>query len=443
MTPPHRSTSRFASMCRYRSVALRMSSSALVRSIGSGGADWRRFVMERWGFLPTAAARAASGHPVIWISSAPGGELIQTYSLCRRLKEALPDFRIFLSTTNARSLGFARTVPGTDGVFFSPWDLPGPARRSLRTLRPRLVLAIEAALDPILYREAHRLGATTMLASGYMTHNYYRHPTYERSTALEVFDHLDWIGAKSDEDRQGFLDLGVTPERVVTLGDLRYDTEYLDVPETERVRWREILGLASDAMLLVAGSVRAGEEQIVIDGFLEARRSLPELRLLIAPRFPHVADMIVAALRTRSEPYCRRTELRNGSSRGVLILDSFGELAHLYSLASFVFLGGSVFNQDRFGLGQNIIEPLAQAVPILFGPHMNHWREITRELLTIYPGLECKSVSQIGSSLIYLHQHPEIVKRLRQTSQELMTRQKGSIENHIIFLQEILKSARP
>lgn len=438
MTPPQRSTNRSVIMRRYRRAALQTSLSALVRSMGSGGGSWRRFVRERWGFLPAAVARAASGHPVIWISSAPGGELIQTYSFCRRLKEALPDFRIFLSTTNARSLGFARTVPGTDGVFFSPWDLAGPARRALRAIRPRLVLAMEAALDPILYREARRFGATTMLASGYMAHSYHRHPTYEHSTALGVFDHLDWIGAKSEEDRRGFLELGVAPERVLVLGDLRYDREYLEVPAAERLRWRELLGLAPDEMLLVAGSVRAGEEAIVIDAFLEARESLPGLRLLIAPRFPQEVDTVVAELRTRGEPYCRRSKLRGGPSRGVLILDSFGELARLYSQAAFVFLGGSVFPQDGVGLGQNMIEPLAQGVPIFFGPHMNHWADIVASMTAIYPGLRVTGAGELARGVVELARRPDLIGRLQALTRTVMEERSGGLREHVAFIQKLL-----
>jgi 3-deoxy-D-manno-octulosonic-acid transferase len=424
---------------RLRAQALRATLSALGRR--REGWEWG-FIRERWGFVPADVASAATGHPVIWISSAPGGELIQTYSLCRRLKEALPDFRIFLSTTNARSLGFARAVPGTDGVFFSPWDLQGPVRRALRTLGPRLVVAMEAALDPILYREARRLGATTMLASGYMTHGYHGHPTYERSTALGVFDHLDWIGAKSDEDRRGFIELGVPPERVVVLGDLRYDAEYLEVSEAERAGWREILGLASGETLLVAGSVRAGEEEIVTDGFLEARRSLPELRLLIAPRFPQEAELVATALRSRGEEFCRRTELRGGPSRGVLILDSFGELARLYSLASFVFLGGSIFPQDRVGLGQNMIEPLAHGVPIFFGPHMNHWADIVASMVAVYQGLSVTGAGELARGIVELHRRPDLAGRLQALARKVMEERSGGLQEHVAFIQKLLTGER-
>jgi 3-deoxy-D-manno-octulosonic-acid transferase len=423
---------------RPRPRALRATLSALTRRREGWESE---FVRESWGFLPAAIARAASGRSAIWISSAPGGELIQTYSLCTRLKEALPDSRIFLSTTNARSLGFARTVPGADGVFFSPWDLHGPVRRVLRTLRPRLVLAVEAALDPVLYREARRLGVTTMLASGYMANRYDSHPTYERSMALRVFGHLDWIGAKGEEDRQGFLDLGLPPERVVVLGDLRYDREYFAVSAAERDRFRELLGVALGETLLVAGSIRAEEEALVIDGFLEARRSLPGLRLLIAPRFPQEVELVSAALRSRGEPFHRRTELHGGPSRGVLILDSFGELARLYSLAAFVFLGGSVFPQDRVGLGQNMIEPLAQGVPIFFGPHMNHWADIVASMTAIYPGLRVTRAGELARGIVELDRRPDLVGRLQALARTVMEERSGGLREHVAFIQKLLMAA--
>lgn len=104
---------------------------------------------------------------------------------------------------------------------------------------------------------------------------------------------------------------------------------------------------------------------------------------------------------------------------------------------------GNLYPQDRLGLGQHLIEPLAQGVPIFFGPHMNHWRKITRQLLSIYPGLEVRGAAEISSGLTHLSRRPDIVDRLSETSRELMARKQGSLEHHLAFLQEILKSAHP
>jgi 3-deoxy-D-manno-octulosonic-acid transferase len=418
-----------------RGQALRATASALTRRREGWEAE---FVRESWGYLPSILGAGASAGPTVWISAAPGGELIQSASFCGRLKAASPDLRILLSTTNARSLGFARTVPGTDGVFFSPWDLSGPVRRALRAIRPRLVLAVEAAIAPVLYREARRLGATTALISGYMAGGYQRHPTYARAMALGVFAHLDWIGAKSEEDRRGFLQLGAPPDRVVVLGDLRYDPDACAVPEAERKAWRDLLGLDPDEPLLVAGSVRTGEEALVLDGFLEARRGLPGLRLVIAPRFHPDVERVSAWLRERREPFHRRTELRGGRTAGVIVLDSFGELARLYSLASFVFLGGSVLPGDSVGLGQNLSEPLAQGVPIFFGPHMNRWADIVSQMTAVYPGLRVTGAADLGRGIGELGRSPELVGRLRSLARRVMEERSGGLSEHVAFVRKIV-----
>lgn len=403
------------------------------------GTGWKsRFVTERWGFLSTTVARAASGDPTIWISSAPGGELIQTYSFCRRLKETFPGSRIVLSTTNSRSFDFAGSVPGVDAVFFAPWDLAGPVRRVLRTLRPRLVVAMEAALDPFLYRYARRSGATTMLASGYMANRYDEHPTYDRPMALRVFDHLDWIAAKSESDRYGFVNLGVPERRVVVLGDLRYDREYLAVSSAEQNRLRELLGLTPGETLFVAGSIRAGEEVPVIDGFLEARRSIPGLRLLIAPRFPHEVKLACAVLSSRREAFRLRTRVHGGSSTGVLVLDSFGELTRLYSIATFVFLGGTICPQNRIGLGQNLIEPMAHGVPIFFGSHANRYADIVAAMTPIYPGLRVTDAATLARGIVELDRRPDVVGRLRELARTVMEERGSGLDQHVAFIQRLL-----
>ena len=403
--------------------------------------EWRRFVFESWGLYSPSLRKSLKGHRVLWINCASGGELIQIHSLCRQLKEAMPEVYLALSTNNYHSFQFAKRIPGVDYLCFSPWDLPGPCRRALRAIRPTLLLTVELPSCPVLLKEAKAQGGTTVLLSGYMSQDYHRHPAYDRPMALGVLNYLDYLAVKDQGDAEGFIRLGFSPEQIQMAGDLRFDLELLHVNEAERQRLRENFGLGEDDPVLVAGSTQKGEHELILDAYTLARQTIPRLRLILAPRFLTEVQAVEHHLEQRGVPWIRRTWLDRIAppQDAVILLDTFGELPRVYALATFVFLGGSLYPQDRLGLGQNMIEPLAQAVPILFGPHMNHWREITRELLSIYPSLEFKSASEIRSSLIHLYQSPEIVKRLRQKSQELMARQKGSIENHIAFLQKILR----
>jgi 3-deoxy-D-manno-octulosonic-acid transferase len=381
------------------------------------------------------------GHPTLWINCASGGELIQVFSLCRRLRNAIPEVRLVLSTNNYHSFQFAKRIPGVDHLCFAPWDLPGPCRRVLRAIRPALVLTVELPSSPVLLREAKAQGITTALLSGYMGTDYHRHPAYDRPMALGVLAHLDCLAVKDPGDAEGFIRLGVSPARIRVAGDLRYDLELLHLSTQDRQRLRESFGLAEGEPVLVAGSTQRGEHEVVLEAYAQARRTIPRLRLILAPRFLPEVAAVEDHLEKRGTSWVRRTQLAGGAlpPDAVVLLDTFGELPRVYALASFVFLGGGLYPQDRLGLGQNLIEPLAQAVPIFFGPHMNHWQEITRALLAVYPGLEVRGAEAIASGLTQLSRRPDIVDRLRETCRVFMARKQGSLDHHLAFLQEILK----
>lgn len=407
------------------------------------GEPWAwRLVAERWGFVAAPARQAAKGRTVVWLAVAPGGELLQCHTLCERLKAALPQHGLVLSTSDAGSVEVAQRLRGVDGVFFSPFDLPGPARRALGTLRPRLLVAVEAAWNAVLFREARAAGCTTVLLSGKMHSGYHRHPSYARAIGLRVFEQLDWIAAKTEEDREGFLALGVPRDRLRTLGDLRYDLEYLTTSVDERRRMRAALGLPEDAIVFVAGSTRRGEETIVVEAFLAARREVPSLRLVIAPRFLRDVSLIEEALRSRHQPFVRRTALHGASAghQGVVILDTFGELPRLYGMADVTFVGGSILPEDRIGLGQNLVEPLAHRVPVFFGPLMNDWREATATLKAAWPRLEVRDAAELAAGIEALARAPELVDRLRKAADAFWAEKQSGVGKHVEFIRELLSS---
>ena len=61
----------------------------------------------------------------------------------------------------------------------------------------------------------------------------------------------------------------------------------------------------------------------------------------------------------------------------VVLLDSIGELASVYSLASVAFVGGSLIPSG----GHNPLEPAQFGVPIVMGTHYANFRAIVDQLL--------------------------------------------------------------
>ena len=143
----------------------------------------------------------------------------------------------------------------------------------------------------------------------------------------------------------------------------------------------------------MAASTLKGEETPVLTAFAALRRVQPSAMLVIAPRKPERFGEAEALARAEGFRVMRRTELAVDAEprADVVVLDSIGELAHLFQVATVVFVGGSLVDQG----GHNILEPAVHGKPIIFGPHMQNFAEIAATFLTSQAAIQVTSASEL------------------------------------------------
>jgi len=394
---------------------------------------WRQVFWSRWGRFPSDALRALEGGPVVWIDALAGGEITQSVSFCRGLRERLPQHRLLLTTNNRYSYDFARRNLAVDAVVDAPWDCVGPVRRALARVNPVALVAIENLTAPVLFMEAARRGVTTAVVSGLMSHGAQRHPMMTRAMELGPFSRLTVIGAKEEEDREGFVAAGAPSARVVRSGNMKFDLDFLSVDPAARDALARSLHLGPMEPILLAASVHPGEERLVGEAFLQARRHEPDLRLVLVPRYDFHADAMMATLAELGLASVRRTRLGAGPPAGapVIVVDTFGELNRLYALATAVFLGGTTYVRNVVGFGQNPIEPLAHRKPLFFGPVMNLWRGIADELKTSWPGLEIGDANDLAKGVVAVLQDTVLVDRILKTVDAILSRHGDDVRRNV------------
>jgi 3-deoxy-D-manno-octulosonic-acid transferase len=417
--------------------ALRASAGAARRLGGSRGAASWRFLRERWGFAPRRGERRA---PRLWIVCAAGGEVIQTWALGPALRRALPDAVLLLSTTNEQFLSVAARIEGLDACFFTPFDRPIAVRRALASIQPDLLITVESAFAPVLLAEARRRGITTMLASGTMTADYHLEPAYARPLSRHVFDDLDVVGVKDDPEIEAFGRFGVPASKMLVLGDLRRDPGFYRVTDAERAMLATRLGARPDERLFVAGSLRPGEEAILLDAWLALRDKHVEMRLVMAPRFITQAAVVEREAAARGLGVGR---VSRGTAGGadVVLLDTYGDLARVYALASVVFLGGTLVRVGA-GLGQNLIEPLAHGAPVFFGPNVRRWAAITSALTEVFPPLAVTDATGLAQGVLALEDAPDKRAALRARAQALMAEGADATMRHVEAIRGVLARRR-
>lgn len=307
----------------------------------------------------------------IWMHGASAGDLLALAPMFAPLRARLPDCSIACSTitnTGLALLGgqkFARTV---EGGFAAPYDLPGATRRAVRGLAPHVLVLEYLELWPNLIHAAQAAGAKVVITNGRISEkNLGRYRMLFRLIG-NPFRQVDLLLMRTAEDAERVVALGASPDRVEVTGSTKFDA-LAPLGASENPALREALGASSGDPLWIAGSTHEGEEADILAVHRKLREASPRLRLVIAPRYVDRAPKIAELARAQGFTARRRTE--PVGSEQVVVLDTIGELASAYACARVAFVGGSFTPRG----GQNILEPAARGIPVLFGPRMENFTD--------------------------------------------------------------------
>ncbi len=359
---------------------------------------------ERLGILPREIGAGPAGG--IWVHAVSVGEVLSVLPLIKQIERRWPERPLFLSTTSRTGQELARkNRQGLAGVFHFPLDWKFAVRRSLDRVRPGLVLILETEIWPNFLHECRQRRIPVCLANGRISdRSFSKYRRFRRwlPWAVSLFD---CCCMQDLVDRERIILLGAPPDKVEVCGNLKYDIEPPRQLHSRLVEFRSLMQLSSTPFLVVAGSTRSNEERPVLHAFRSLQRECPQARLLLAPRHPGRCAEVEQLLTARSFRFVKRSELSDmvipddgNAPPEVILLDTLGELPVLYALADLVFVGGSLIPWG----GHNLLEPALFRKPVLFGPHMNNFREMARRFIQAEAGIMVQNEVELGERFIEL-----------------------------------------
>jgi 3-deoxy-D-manno-octulosonic-acid transferase len=390
----------------------------------------QRFGIYRPGTVPEG------GWPRVWLHGASAGDLQALAPMIGRFRERFPDARIVLSTITDTGYLMAtqRLREQVDAVVYAPWDLAGSTRRAMRALRPDLLVLEYAEIWPNLIHAARRAGTRVVLTNGRFAPERLR----GYRTLFAVFGNplaeLDLLLMREDDEAERALSLGAPLDRVWVTGNTKFDGLAVPGPSPEDEVLRAALGLAPDAQVLMGGSTHEGEEEILLSVWERLRATYPALRLVIAPRYVDRAARVLGLAQARGVEAVRRSHGPPGAP--VVVLDTIGELARAYRLATVVFVGGSFTPRG----GQNILEPAAQGRPVLFGPRMDNFRDSVQVLLG-RGGIQVANPEQLHRVLSELLARPDVVENLGRLAAQSVRAVSGASQRNVDLVARLLLGA--
>ncbi len=383
---------------------------------------------EKLGFQPAALSarlkQRSAGRKRVWFHAVSVGEFNAIKSLIPDLKS---EFDIVISTTTKTGHDLAeRTFPDLPVLYF-PYDLRFSVHRVVRQVQPDLLVITETELWPnFIDIVTRRAKIPLILINGRLSrhsHRGYQWIQFLMKPCLAQISHL-YMQSQSDADRMQQLG-ELAPEQLTVVGNLKFDL----IPSLDAARRTELaclLNICEGDTVLTLASTHSGEDSPLLETYLLLKKDFPELKLILAPRHPERLNEIRAILNSKALTYSVRSQLSedNSNQQPIVVLDSIGELLTVYSLSRMAVMGGSFIERG----GQNPLEPLSQRVPVVFGPHMDNFSEISRMILERNAGYQVRNQQELVNAVTELLTQPEMHDTIAENGQQLLESNRGAKE---------------
>ncbi len=380
---------------------------------------------------------AGSNVPVIWLHALSVGEVTSALPLIIGLRERYPDALLYFSTTTSTGQTTAQQLTKgiVDAVFFSPFDVFFTLQHFLNLINPSLFVLVETDLWPGWLYCLKKRRVPVLLVNGRFSKKSLT--TYHRFRFLfrPMFDCFSLISMQTLQDAKTLQHIGIPADRITTLGNLKFDAALSkNSTVTKRIN-RSDLHLPQDCPLLICGSTHRGEEKILFSAFGEIKKRIPNFHLLIAPRDINRGEEIERLAREYNLSSSLRS-LVSEKSADILILDTLGELASCYRLADIAFIGGSLVPAG----GHNPLEAATCGRPILFGPFMDDFTEISQDLAAAGGAHVVGTVDELVKQILVLLNSSQRVTAMGAAAKNLVRKNQGVVPRHLDVIEQLLNS---
>jgi 3-deoxy-D-manno-octulosonic-acid transferase len=413
----------------------------VLRSLLSG--KYRRNLRPRLGLGLKDRVKTIN-REVIWVHALSVGEVLSAVPLIHSLRDQFPEHELFFTTTSETGQEVARErLAGANCRFYYlPLDLWWIVRRTVKTVGASLFVLVETDLWPNLLWCLAREGTPVVLVNGRISDRSFPRYHLGRRFISEVFNRIDVLCMQSEEDGRRMGMLGVEASKVKVIGNIKFDQPPSESLASEGDKLVKELGWIPPSFTWIAGSTHPGEEDIILKVYGKLREEFPELGLILAPRSQQRFAEAFSLVQQRGWQTARRSQLLGENSRGVnldvLILDTIGELASFYALGDFAFVGGSLVD---FG-GHNPLEAAQRGLPVVFGPHMENFKEIGTILIECGGGFQISTEAELFELIKGWLVAPAKCREQGQKAQGAVEAHRGAVARNLEIILSLLETGQ-
>ncbi|MCU9530338.1 lipid IV(A) 3-deoxy-D-manno-octulosonic acid transferase [Pseudomonas mosselii] len=373
----------------------------------------------------------------IWVHAVSVGESIAAAPMVRALLKQYPDLPITLTcmtpTGSERIRAMFEGEPRVQHCYL-PYDLPWTAGRFLDHVRPRLGIIMETELWPNHIHQCARRGIPVALANARLSERSAR--GYARFAGLTrpMLEEMSLIAVQTETEAERFRTLGARDECVQVTGSIKFDLKVDDQLPPRASALREQWA-ARQRPVWIAASTHDGEDALILEAHRELLKVHSDALLILVPRHPErfaavhelCAGQFTTVRRSNGDTVTAQTQ--------VLLGDTMGELLFLYALADIAFVGGSLVATG----GHNPLEPAALALPVLMGPHVFNFLEISAMLREAGALQQVDDAEGLAGAVRRLVELPQDARRMGEAGRAVMQANQGALQRLLDGLAALIR----
>jgi len=405
----------------------------------------QRGIFARLGNVPAELQNLPG--PVVWVHAASLGEVTAIIPLIKAMKTEDPqqEFVISTVTETGREMVLNR-LPGIATHCYAPLDFWWAVTPYVRVINPRLFLLVESEIWPNLLTSLHHHQVPVCLVNGRISSRSYSRYRLVKKFMNRVWASLDMALMQTTQDADRIRELGTNGKVVHVTGNMKFDQsfEYSDKGDWPTTL-RKILGISKSEEVIVAGSTHPQEEEYLLQAYQTLCATQKHVVLILAPRHIERVSEVEKVIERYGFPCVRRSQISETKpvtvleSPRVILLDSRGELPYVYSLGIVGFVGGTLVPVG----GHNLLEPAQWSRPVMFGPYVDHCRDMAHQLLEAGGALQAHQRDALGGHLMHLLENPQEAERMGRQAFSVIQQNRGVVETNLKMIRQLTKRSGP
>jgi 3-deoxy-D-manno-octulosonic-acid transferase len=397
---------------------------------------YRAGLRQRLGIVTPHVKRAA-GQPTIWVHAVSVGEVVACSAVIAGLREQFASCRILISTTTNTGQKLAAQRFGPENVFYLPLDFGFTVRRYLDAINPQLIVIAETEFWPNFLRLGKARNARIAIINCRISDRSF--PGYKRFRFFlpRVLKNVDLFLAQTMQDKERLVVIGAPESKVEVAGNLKFDVAPPPAPPIV-ASLADSIAESGAGPVLVCGSTFEGEEGSLLSAFRNILAAHPKAVMILAPRSAERFAEVATLIEQLDFRMVRRSLWSSEPLAGaVFLVDSIGELASIYSLATIAFVGGSLVPRG----GHNILEPALYGVAVITGNHYENFRYMVNFFVS-RNAVRVVGLAELPLVLIELIENPEEREQLGRNAKAALESQRGATARTLSALQQLMGTSR-